>query len=73
MKIRYTHDCVDCIFLGQHNEYDLYFCPNTPTVVARYTSHGPDYASGLVFAKPGIDERLLEAKNRAIKKGLYNE
>jgi hypothetical protein len=24
MEARFKHDCTTCIFLGQHNEYDLY-------------------------------------------------
>lgn len=56
-------------------QLDLYFCPKQvggPTVIARYGSDGPDYCSGLPFAVEGefgIPE-LLEAKKRAITKGL---
>jgi hypothetical protein len=24
---RYAHDCTNCIFLEQEDQYDLYFCP----------------------------------------------
>jgi len=54
---RYQHDCGNCVFLGLHQEdnitYDLYVCAagkNISTVVARYSSDGPDYLSGLEFA-----------------------
>lgn len=53
----YLHDCTGCIFLGtyewQGQKYDLYTCKqgmNWPTVIARYSSDGPDYLSGLEVA-----------------------
>lgn len=44
---RYTHDCDSCKFLGEHREYDLYYCARCDegTVIARYSSDGPGYAS----------------------------
>lgn len=47
---RYTHDCNKCEFLGIHEEYDLYFCPDEPTIIARYGNKGNEYGSGLEFA-----------------------
>ena len=46
---RYRHDCDVCKFLGIFKDYDLYFCPQggEPTVIARYSSDGPDYLSGM--------------------------
>lgn len=67
---RYEHDCNSCKYLGRHEEYDLYFCSNEPTVVARYSDHGPDYIAGLMFAKPDINMALHEAKIRSIKYGF---
>lgn len=75
----YIHDCDDCIFLGnfetcesgKNEKYDLYFCENGPTVIARYGDKGWEYASGLRFANPDGTPSLYEAKLRAIKKGLY--
>lgn len=48
-KSRYQHDCEECTFLGQYNEYDLYHCNQRgrPTVIARYSDDGPDYMSGM--------------------------
>ena len=68
---RYKHDCDRCIYLGRWDEYDLYFCADDllgPTVVARYSSHGPDYASGLRVA--AMIPELAEARTRAIAAGL---
>lgn len=44
---RYTHDCEACVFFGRWGSYDLYRCPQggIPTVVARFSSDGPDYMS----------------------------
>ena len=61
-KTRYPHECEACIFLGQHEEYDLYFCPQNgrQTVIARFGKLG-DYLSGWeMSASP-----LVEARNRA--------
>ena len=68
-KPRHEHDCSQCTFLGYYNEYDLYFCPQhgVPTVIARFSSHGPDYTSGLHSQLP----QLIEAENRAIIEGLF--
>lgn len=50
---RYQHDSTCCTYLGgcvydgQH--YDLYYCAQggmMPTVLARFSGHGPDYMSG---------------------------
>lgn len=49
-KPRYEHDCATCTFLGRDGSADLYFCPNGPTVIARFSNDGSDYVSGLVFA-----------------------
>jgi len=70
MNKRFTHDCDDCIFLGQYNEFDLYFCPKeSTTVIARYGDEGGDYHSGLEFARSKRIPQLVEAFNRAINKG----
>lgn len=77
----YLHDCDSCIFLGNYiwknREYDLYVCKQGrlwPTVIARFSSDGPDYISGLetallIEAKPEkeFDDcyPLVEAMNRA--------
>ena len=52
-KPNYTHDCKQCLFLGEivagGKLCDLYFCPQggLTTVIARYSSEGADYASGM--------------------------
>jgi len=50
LPARFEHDCDRCEFLGQYREYDLYFCPSEPTIICRFSSHGHEYKSGLVFA-----------------------
>ena len=44
---RYTHDCDQCRFLGQIDQYDLYFCERADegSAIARYGNDGPEYAS----------------------------
>ena len=76
---KFQHDCRGCTFLGRFNDKDLYFCTQGSTwhhtVIARFGDDGPDYSSGLPFAVEGefgIPE-LLEAKKRAIAKGLIHE
>lgn len=69
---KYKHNCDNCIFLGNYKEHDLYFCENEPTVIARYSSRGPDYTSGLSFATEEGNVCLFEAKKRAIEKGLIS-
>lgn len=47
---RHKHDCERCVYLGQHDEYDLYYCEQnagSATLVARWSDDGPDYVSGL--------------------------
>lgn len=51
VKQRYRHDCDTCIFLGYHEQYDLYVCVHPgglrfrdATVIARYGNFG-DYQS----------------------------
>jgi hypothetical protein len=62
---RFTHDCDNCEFLGQFNEYDLYYCEDAfePTVVARYGDDGPEYTSGIHSSNPA----LVEARSRALQ------
>lgn len=48
---RYEHNCNHCKFLGQHEEYDLYYCPQggNPTILARFSDKDQDYTSGVGF------------------------
>jgi hypothetical protein len=70
----YEHDCDHCWFLGRYmaaeGEMDLYVHPERhPTVIARFSSDGPDYSSGTCFAY-GMREALTEARRRAQVLGL---
>ncbi len=81
----FKHDCDRCIFLGCFESvfkrteveiypnllYDLYYCSNGDTVIARYGNDGPEYMSGL--SSINTVPVLKEAKNRAIKAGYLKE
>jgi len=56
MTPKFTHDCEGCKFLGHYEGHDLYYCAGEPTVIARYGSDGPAYASGLAFANAPLNE-----------------
>lgn len=66
-ETRYMHDCEECVFLGTHDQYDLYYCEANPTVIARYGAEG-DYLSGLLLAS--LVPVLAIATVRAINAGL---
>lgn len=69
--MRFQHDCEKCKPLGEFGDADLYYCDSQAvggaTVIARYSSEGGDYQSGLVFADK--IPALGEARNRAIAAG----
>lgn len=73
----YIHDCPKCVYLGFDKSdkgipIDLYFCGQhgIPTVIARYSSQGSDYVSGLALASHFPE--LMTAKMRATAAGhLY--
>lgn len=67
---QYEHNCSACTFLGRHNNVDLYFCANGPTLIARYSSYAPNYSSGLPFISSFPD--IKEAAKRALAKGLIS-
>jgi len=77
--VRYSHDCSNCVSLGQFNQYDLYCCKcistsrygretSSVTLVARYSDYGPDYISDSTSRLSNSDA-ILEAKKRAIALG----
>lgn len=80
----HQHDCDTCVYLGTLYESDLYYHdggdrPSQTTVIARHSSNGPDYTSGLGFAQPYVDAAgtqqpgiplLVAARHRAIERGL---
>ena len=51
MKPNHTHDCTACTFLGHARGADVYACirygvdPEAVSLIIRYSSDGPDYAS----------------------------
>lgn len=80
MEPHFEHDCDNCTFLGNYNGEDLYYCTQNNTygtVIVRKSSYGPDYFSGLPFAKetlkesrsPGLRVAYLIARD----KGLCSE
>jgi len=66
---RYVHECSTCIFLGLYEEYDLYYCPQSgnPTVIARYSSDGPDYLSSMISCMKPLAEARRLAKERNLR------
>jgi hypothetical protein len=46
---KFEHDCTRCQFLGHYDGADLYFCDGEPTIIARFSSEGHNYRSGLIF------------------------
>jgi hypothetical protein len=73
---QFGHDCNGCTFLGRFSGYDLYHCEDAgpkylPTVVARWSSYGPNYKSGIQGAEH--DPELREAVRRAKERGLRCE
>lgn len=65
---QFKHDCNQCTFLGRFSsdvDYDLYYCPQgrIPTVIARYSNHGPDCMSGLGFTLTPLKEAERRAHN----------
>lgn len=68
-KPRFKHDCKLCVYLGEYEKYDLYYCEPGNNVISRFGNNGEDYNSGLVFATPDGFDPLYEAKKRAIDKG----
>jgi hypothetical protein len=62
-------------FLGSFDGHDLYFDPQVglPTVIARYGAAGHEYKSGMEFARRGLDPHLVEARLRAMDRGLIHD
>lgn len=91
-KPTHTHDCDHCIFLGQFLIFegsdktetivDCYFCGpgilSPGTLIGRFGSDGPDYASSEIFASTITPEYLGKEYNgywnfaiiRALQMGL---
>jgi hypothetical protein len=69
---KFDHDCEVCTFLGTYEKHDLYHCKQATgsTVIARHSSDGPDYVSGMVFAKSLTQDTRadhMDASNRALR------
>ncbi len=60
---RHEHDCESCLFMGCHNEYDLYFCPEPGDLIARYGEHG----SYISVRKMHLGHYLFAVANDPIK------
>lgn len=82
---RFVHDCNHCIYLGQYEEFDLYWCknktyPRLDSVIARYSSEGSNYISSHppgAFADPldylrRADRWYHIILSRAKELGLYD-
>ena len=70
----FVHDCKCCTFLGtSESKQDLYFCKQggvEDTVIARFSSEGPDYRSGIYFAHrvPELGQALKLARQQGLVK-----
>lgn len=66
---RYEHDCEQCVYLGQEDDFDLYYCNkiSIPTVIARYSPNGPDYLSGMPYPNQKQGPLVAARKLAAIK------
>ena len=42
---KHKHDCDGCIFVSTISEMDVYMCPSSGSIIARFSDDGPDYAS----------------------------
>lgn len=78
-KPQFTHDCDACVFLGSDDLHDFYFCRGdgsrsveiSATVIARFGSRGPEYASGIINARRSSPEDPLgKALARAREQGF---
>lgn len=80
-KTHYEHDCDCCQYLGDYKSKDTIFDlyshgeGNDCELIARYSSEGGDYSSGLIFAYVEKDSShpLVEAKRRDLKEKLLDE
>lgn len=71
---QWAHDCDDCVFLGQHDDVDLYYCEAKGpgiTLIARHSDEPSDYNSGLCFISS--IPVITEAARRAVAKGLLHK
>jgi ribosomal protein S27AE len=69
---RYANDCPQCVFLGHHDNFDLYYCPRGgvgSTVLARWSDRPDAYKSGMPLSHEG-DLELTIARHAAIARGL---
>jgi hypothetical protein len=58
--MRYKHDCDICEFVGEQDEYDVYWCSLEPTIVMRRSSEPSDYLSS-----ESLIDKITEPKVRA--------
>ena len=79
----FTHDCDHCVFLGRLDGVDLYFCGRR-TVLYRYGNDGANYGSvttadlarsahNMTPDRAAHVAPYIEAKSRAIKRGLLDD
>lgn len=70
LPARYEHDCDQCIYLGQSDQYDLYIHADfqQETVIARFDNEGRDYKSGIYSV--GVDHDLTNAFKMAQLRNL---
>jgi len=81
MEPRYEHRCETCVFLGHHEDKDLYWCASKSnrrldSIIARLSSEPSDYLSSHppgAFAGPPLPQSWYVAALKAAEaKGLYD-
>lgn len=66
---RHTHDCGECVFLGEYVDFDLYCCAGA-TLFARYGSVPGDCITRSAERAPGGPAPITEAARLARARGL---
>lgn len=61
---QFEHDCERCVYLGRHEDRDVYVCPQYgwPTIVQRFGDRGSEYNSGAWL----VEELPREMGDRAV-------
>jgi hypothetical protein len=61
---QYTHDCDDCIFIGQHGKTDVYVCSGDSgredSLIARSGNDDPEYSSFPISVARSIADSSMD-------------
>lgn len=79
MTPRYKHDCDSCIFLGRHEDDDIYLCRSPQhgrdgdTFIFRWHDDGPAYSSYLRDTMNKLMQRGQSSKKSGIAEAFVLE